>query len=102
MKRWAAFLLSAFLELSLAVAAQNLQQPSHEGSISDSVRTADKHAAPNARIEIRSLTTVGIVAVAYGNKEGQFQFDGLNPGQYEVVATSGLLGRSLTSPTGHS
>jgi len=59
-------------------------------SITGSVRTMDNNPVPNARVDIRDLSTGRALATGYSGPAGNFALDNVPSGTYEVVATSGL------------
>jgi thioredoxin-like negative regulator of GroEL len=59
-------------------------------TLSGSVRTIDGRPVPNARIEVRDLGTLQVVASGYTLPGGAFEFSSLPSGRYEVVASAGL------------
>lgn len=60
-------------------------------SISGNVTTQDNRPLKDARIEIRDITSGAMISYGYTQSSGTFLLRNVRPGNYEVVATSGLL-----------
>jgi tetratricopeptide (TPR) repeat protein len=59
-------------------------------ALSGTVCTLDNQPVGNARVAVRMLTTGQTIASGYTQSGGNFEFDNLPRGIYEVVATVGL------------
>jgi tetratricopeptide (TPR) repeat protein len=80
--------------ISTAVLAQHngfssLRSTSGLG-LSGQVLTPDGHGVHDARVEIRDVMTGSTMAAGYSLPNGSFSFNNVPPGQYEIVAVSGL------------
>lgn len=84
--------IALLLSLSMAASAQfgsNANRNTLTSSLSIKVITANNQPVANARIEVRDMMTGRIVQSGYTTGSGQATLDGLENGNYEVVATSG-------------
>ncbi len=61
-----------------------------DSTLSGIVRTQDNRPQRNARVELHALATGDTVASTYTLPNGTFEFDKLQQGIYEVVATAGV------------
>lgn len=59
-------------------------------SVSGTVVNADGKPVKDARVEVHSLSTGEIITAGYSLPSGNFSFNNVPPGQYEVRAVAGL------------
>jgi hypothetical protein len=86
--------LVLLLALGVSVAASAGQGT---GKISGTVRDAQGQILPNAKLQLRNVDTGQLVATARAAADGNYEFSGINPGNYivEIVDDSGkVLGLS--------
>jgi Tfp pilus assembly protein PilF len=96
------FLLAIVLASPGAVAQQGQSVPQYGsatpsdpfsdtlGSITGTIQTADGHPVANANIEVREVEHPTRTFIAQSNASGAFAIFNLEPGSYEVIATSGV------------
>lgn len=73
--------------------ASDLPNPSSTlvtGSINGTLVSIDGRGIADARIQVKDLNTGALVVSTFSKHNGSFEFYNLAPGNYELVATSGL------------
>lgn len=72
-----------------AFSRSSFDSPAHQGSISGAIQDMSNAPMKNVRVELTDVNGV-VVNSSYTNSAGMFEFSGVEPGTYNLVATAGL------------